>query len=76
MLALFNLRQICQEYLKGRFVIETIDVVKNFEAAAKNNVLVTPALILLAPLPKVIILGNLSDRPKVMLALRLLNGAS
>jgi circadian clock protein KaiB len=69
--ALSNLRHLCREHLKGRCTIETVDVVKNSEAAAKNNILITPALILVAPLPRVIILGNLSDRQKVLLALRL-----
>jgi circadian clock protein KaiB len=73
-LALANLRQLCEEHLKGRYIVEVVDVVKNFEAAVENNVLVTPTLILIAPLPKVVVLGNLSDRPKVLLALRLWGG--
>ncbi|MGA2229778.1 MAG: circadian clock KaiB family protein [Tepidisphaeraceae bacterium] len=73
-LALANLRQLCQEHLKGRYTIEAIDVVKNFEAAVRNNILITPALILVSPLPRVVILGNLSDREKVCLALRLNEG--
>jgi circadian clock protein KaiB len=74
--ALSNLRHLCRERLKGRCTIETVDVLKNFNAAVRDNILVTPALILLAPLPKVIILGNLSDRQKVLLALRLSEGDS
>ena len=74
--ALTNLRGICQTHLKGRCTIETIDVVKNFAAAAGDNILVTPALILVAPAPRVTILGNLSDRAKVLLALRLSEGDS
>jgi circadian clock protein KaiB len=69
--ALANLRGLCQEHLEGRFTIETVDVIEDFQAAAKDNVLVTPALILVAPLPKVTVLGNLSDLPKVLAALRL-----
>jgi circadian clock protein KaiB len=69
--ALSNLRSLCREHLKGHFTIETIDVVKNFEAAVKDNILVTPALILIAPRPRVTVLGNLSDRQKVLFALRL-----
>ena len=72
--AVANLRQLCRNHLKGRCTIETVDVVKNFDAAVRDNILVTPALILVAPLPKVIVLGNLSDRPKVLLALRLCEG--
>ena len=69
--ALANLRSLCQEHLKGRCTIETIDVVKDYEAAVKDNILVTPALILVAPRPRVTVLGNLSDVPKVLAALRL-----
>ena len=69
--ALANLRSLCQEHLEGRFTIETVDVVQDFQAAVKDNILVTPALILVAPLPQVTVLGNLSDLPKVLAALRL-----
>ena len=69
--ALVNLRRLCQANLKGRCTIETVDVVKDFEAAVRNNILVTPALILVNPRPQVVILGNLSDPQKVLAALRL-----
>ena len=69
--ALANLRSLCQEHLNGRCTIETVDVVKDFEAAVRNNILVTPALVLVAPRPQVTVLGNLSDLPKVLAALRL-----
>lgn len=72
--ALVNLRHLCAEHLEGCCTIETIDVVKNFKAAVRDNILVTPALILVRPGPKVVILGNLSDREKVLLALRLADG--
>ena len=74
--ALANLRCLCREHLKGRCTIETIDVVKNFGAAVRDNILITPALVLVAPRPRVVVLGNLSDRRKVLLALRLSEGDS
>ena len=75
-LAISNLRSLCKEHLDGRFTIETIDVEKNLPAAIRNNILITPALILVAPLPRVTILGNLNDRQKVLRALRLSEGDS
>ena len=69
--ALANLRSLCREHLNGRCTIETVDVVKDFQAAVRDNILVTPALILVSPRPRVMILGNLSDSPKVLAALRL-----
>ena len=74
--ALSNLHRLCREHLKGRYTIETVDVVKNFKAAARDNILITPALILVRPLPRVVVLGNLNDRQKVLLALRLSGGDS
>ena len=68
--ALANLHRLCREHLNGRCTIETVDVVKDFQAAVRENILVTPALILVAPRPRVIVLGNLSDQQKVLLALR------
>ena len=69
--AMVNLQRICREHLDGRSTIETIDVTKDYEAAVRNNILVTPALVLVAPSPRVVILGNLSDSRKVLAALRL-----
>ena len=74
--ALSNLRRLCQRHLQGRCTIETVDVVKDFAAAVQDNILITPTLVLVAPLPRVTILGNLSDHPKVLLALRLSEDAS
>ena len=72
--AMANLQSLCLEHLEGRFTIETIDVVEDFQAAVRDNILVTPALILVAPLPRVMVLGNLSDKQKVLLALRVSEG--
>jgi circadian clock protein KaiB len=74
--AMANLRILCQEHLNGCCTIETVDVVKDFQAAVTNNILVTPALILVTPLPRVMVLGNLSDYPKVLEALRLAGSGS
>ena len=74
--AVANLHRLCREHLNGRCTIETVDVVKNFQAAVRDNILVTPALILVAPRPRVMVLGNLSDLPKVLAALRLTGSES
>ena len=74
--ALANLHSLCQEHLVGRYTIETVDVIQDFQAAVRDNILVTPALILVAPLPRVIVLGNLSDPQKVLAALRVSEGDS
>ena len=66
-----NLARLCEEHIKGRYKIHAVDVLKDAAAAQTNNVLVTPTLILLKPLPKVTVLGNLNDTRQVLAALRL-----
>jgi circadian clock protein KaiB len=67
-----NLTRLCATHIKGHHKIDTVDVLKDAARAHKNNVLVTPTLILIKPLPKVTILGNLSDTRQVLGALRLM----
>ena len=66
-----NLAQICEEYLQGRCEVVIFDVLQDFTPARKNGVVVTPTLIRVSPPPRVTIVGNLSDTPKVLAALRL-----
>ena len=65
-----NLTRICDEYLKGRCQIEKVDVLIDFTTALKDRIFVTPTLVLAAPEPKVTIVGNLSDKERVISALR------
>jgi circadian clock protein KaiB len=74
MLARGNLARLCEEHLKGCYEIETVNVLKDAATAHKNNVLVTPTLILIKPYPKVTVFGNLSDTRRVLAALRLIGG--
>ena len=66
-----NLARLCEEHIKGRYTIDTVDVLKDAAFAYKNRVLVTPTLILVKPLPAVTVFGNLNDTRQVLAALRL-----
>ena len=69
--AIANLEAICQECLKDVYKLEVIDVLEHPRRAMAEGVLVTPSLAKLSPLPAANIIGNLSDRAKVLLALGL-----
>lgn len=69
-----NLARLCKEHLTGRHEITIVDVLKDAATAYKHHVLVTPTLILIKPLPKVLLLGNLSGTRHVLAALRLIGG--
>lgn len=69
--AVANLESICQEHLKGGHKLEIVDVLENPKRAMAEGVLVTPSLTKLSPLPSASVVGNLSDKDKVLLALGL-----
>ena len=69
--AIANLDAICREYLKDGHRLEVVDVLKHPGRAMAEGVLVTPSLAKLSPLPAANVVGNLSDRTKVLLALGL-----
>ena len=67
-----NLAELCDEELPdGRFEVEIIDVTEQFEKAVEHDILVTPTLCVIKPRPPVVVVGNLSDRPRLRRALRL-----
>ena len=66
-----NLVHLCEAHIAGQYEICVVDVLRNPNAAYTNNVIVTPTLIMLRPLPKVTVFGNLCDAAQVLAALRL-----
>lgn len=71
MQAIANLEAICAEYLKDGHKLEVVDVLENPRRAMAEGVLVTPSLSKLSPQPVAQVIGNLSDKRQVMLALGL-----
>jgi len=64
-----NLERICKDHLGDDVEYEVIDVLQDFETALECGVLVTPELIVDAPV-SVKIAGTLSDTEKVLAALQ------
>lgn len=69
--AIANLQAICKEYLKGGHRLEVVDVLEHPRRAMADGVLVSPSLSRVYPLPGVSIVGNMSDKAKVLHALGL-----
>jgi len=68
-LAIANLEAICREHLKDGYQLEVVDVLEHPRRAMADGVLVTPSLSKLSPGPASNVVGNLSDKAKVLLAL-------
>lgn len=64
-----NLRRICNEDLDHEYELEVIDVRERPELAERDKILATPTLIKQLPPPLRRLIGDLSDREKVLLGL-------
>lgn len=69
--AIANLKAICKEHLKDGHRLEVVDVLEHPRRAMADGVLVSPTLSRVHPLPGVSVVGNLSDKAKVLHALGL-----
>jgi len=69
--AIETTRQICDTHLKGRHQLEVIDLYQYPEAAAREQIIAAPTLVKLMPAPLRRIIGDLSDRQRVLTSLGL-----
>jgi circadian clock protein KaiB len=69
--AIENLYQICEAGLDGAYELEVIDVLKYPALAEDEKVLATPTLVKRLPQPVRKIIGDLSDRDRVLFGLDL-----
>ena len=70
-LALANLKKFCENYLKGEYSIEVIDLIKNPQLAKGDQIIATPTLVKKLPTPVKRIIGDLSDTERVLVGLNL-----
>lgn len=71
MTALANLKLYCEEHLKGKYSIEIIDLLKQPQLAAGDQILAIPTLVRKVPVPIRKIIGDLSNEEKVLVGLNL-----
>jgi circadian clock protein KaiB len=71
--AFSNLKLICEEQLKGKYHIEVIDLLKNPQLARDKQILAVPTLVRKLPKPVRSIIGDLSDRQRVLVGLDLVS---
>jgi circadian clock protein KaiB len=67
--ALRNLREICDTNLAGNYDLEVVDIYQQPRLASESDIIAAPTLIKEEPLPMKRLIGDLSDRPKVLLSL-------
>ena len=67
--AIENLQRICEQDLHGRYQLDIIDVLEHPQAAEDDRILATPTLIKRLPPPLRRVIGDLSDKEKVLFGL-------
>jgi circadian clock protein KaiB len=69
--AIENMQKICDENLEGQYDLEIIDVYQNPEATRDLQIIATPTLVKILPEPLRRIIGDLSDKERVLAGLNL-----
>jgi circadian clock protein KaiB len=69
--AFSNLKRICDEHLAGEYSIDVIDLLKNPQLAAGDQILALPTLVRRLPEPVRKIIGDLSNTERVLVGLDL-----
>jgi len=71
LLALSNLKKLCEEHLKSRYLIEVIDLLENPQMARGDQIVAIPTLVIKLPQPVRKIIGDLSNTDRVLVGLAL-----
>ena len=71
--ALKTLKDILEQDFQGIYALKVIDVVQNPQLAEEDKIMATPTLAKVLPPPVRKIIGDLSDREKVLIGLDLLD---
>jgi circadian clock protein KaiB len=69
--AISNLNKLCEEHLKGKYVIEVIDLLVHPQLAEGDQIFAIPTLVKKVPEPIRKIIGDLSNEEKVLVGLNI-----
>ena len=71
--AFANLKRACDEHLPGKYKIEVIDLTKNPQLARGDQILAVPTVVRSLPRPIRKMIGDLSNKEKLLIGLDLQN---
>jgi circadian clock protein KaiB len=66
-----NIKDICELHLRGRYALEVIDIYQQPGLAGEDQIVAAPTLLKKQPLPVRRLIGDLSDRARVLIGLDL-----
>jgi circadian clock protein KaiB len=74
--AIANLKAVCEQYLKGRYHLEVVDIYRRPELLRRDQIVAVPTLIKKLPVPLRLLVGDLSRTEQVLQGLGLVAHAS
>ena len=69
--AVENVKRVCEEHLKNHYDLEVIDIYQQPQLARGEQIVVVPTLIKHLPRPQRRLIGDMSNREKMLLGLDL-----
>jgi circadian clock protein KaiB len=69
--AIENLKKYCEDELKDQYMVEIIDLLEHPYLAEGEQIIAVPTLIKKLPAPIRVLVGDLSDKSKVLVGLNL-----
>ncbi|HXU92437.1 MAG TPA: circadian clock KaiB family protein [Gallionella sp.] len=70
-LAIENIRKICDTELQGHYTLEVIDIYQQPELTKRYQIIAVPTLIKSLPAPIRVLIGDLTQKEKVLVGLNL-----
>lgn len=70
-MAVENVKKICEEYLKGRYELDVVDIYQDHSRNPVDLVLAAPTLVRKLPLPLRRVIGDMARKEKVLIGLDL-----
>jgi circadian clock protein KaiB len=68
-LAIANIKDMCERYLPGRYNLEIIDIYQQPAIASGEQIIAIPTLVKRLPLPLRKLIGDMSDTNRILLSL-------
>ena len=69
--AIANVRRICEEHLQNRYDLEVIDIYQQPMLAKGDQIIAAPTLVKSLPAPLRRLIGDMSDKDRVLMGLDL-----
>lgn len=69
--AISTLQHMCEDELGGEYMLEIVDVLEHPEEAEEGRILATPTVVRELPTPIRKVIGDLTDREKILIGLDL-----